>query len=136
MRRFALLILPLALAACQRQAENAAPAPVNTPAMAPVAPAPVAPAPTTAEPEAVTPAPAAKPTPEKPPAMPPKASLPATPPKAGADYHSDLNLTGTEPFWGVQIRKDRITLSRPDHPDITAPNPGVSVSGETASWSG
>jgi uncharacterized membrane protein len=128
--RLALFLVPLALAACQRQAQNAAPAPVNAPVVAP----PVAPAPASVEPEAVTPAPAAKPSPEKPPAMPPKASLPATPPKAAADYHSDLNLTGTEPFWGVQIRKDRITLSRPDHPDITAPNPGVSVSGETASW--
>jgi len=65
---------------------------------------------------------------------PPKADLPATPPKAEADYGADLNLTGTEPFWGVQIRKDRITLTRPDHPDVTVPNPGVSISGETASW--
>ncbi|MGE5502049.1 MAG: COG3650 family protein [Ignavibacteriales bacterium] len=128
MRRLALFLVPLTLAACQRQAQNAAPAP------APVAPAPVASAPATAEPVATPAAPAAKPSPEKPPAMPPKADLPATPPKAAADYRSDLNLTGTEPFWGVQIRKDRITLSRPDHPDISAPNPGPKVSGETARW--
>lgn len=118
MRRLALILVPLTLAACQPQARNAPPASVS----APVAPEPVA-----VEP-------AAKPSSEKPPAMPPKASLPATPPKAAADYQSDLNLTGTEPFWGVQIRKDRITLTRPDHPDVTMPNPGVSVSGETASW--
>jgi uncharacterized membrane protein len=115
-RRFALLILPLALVACQRQAQNAAPAPVYPP---------VEPAPATAGP-AAPPAPTvAGPTPEKP---------SATPPKAQADYRSDLNLTGTEPFWGVQIRKERITLQRPDHPDITTRNPGVAVSGETASW--
>ena len=133
MRRFALLLLPLALAACQRQAQNTAPAPTPAPAQI-VLPAPtpdVAEGPVATTPE---PAPAAKPPAKKAPAMPPKASLPATPPKAAADYESDLNLTGTEPFWGVQIRKDRITLSRPDHPDISSPNPGVSISGETASW--
>ena len=65
---------------------------------------------------------------------PPKADLPATPPKAEADYRADLNLTGTEPFWGVQIRQDRITLTRPDHPDISTRNPGVSIRGETATW--
>ena len=67
--------------------------------------------------------------------MPPKKpDLPATPPKAAEDYQGDLNLTGTEPFWGVQIRKGQITLSRPDHPDVAAPNPGPSINGGTATW--
>jgi len=129
MRRLALILVPLTLAACQPQAQNTAPAavPASVPAAEPAAPAPIAPEPVAVEP-------AAKPLPEKPPTMPPKASLPATPPKAADDYRGDLNLTGTEPFWGVQIRKDRITLTRPDHPDVTVPNPGVSVSGEAASW--
>jgi uncharacterized membrane protein len=128
MRRLALLMIATGLAACQPHAQNATvpdamPEPVEAPPVAPAAPV--------AEPD---PAPAAKPPAEKAPAMPPKASLPATPPKAEADYRSDLNLTGTEPFWGVQIRKDRITLTRPDHPDISTRNPGVEISGETASW--
>lgn len=121
MRRPALLLISSVLAACHPQAQNTtAPAALPAPIVAPAAP--------------VT-EPAAKPPAEKAPAMPPpKADLPANPPKAEADYRADLNLTGTEPFWGVQIRKDRITLTRPDHPDISTRNPGVSISGETASW--
>ena len=127
MRRLALLLISSALTACHPQAQNTA-----TPA---ALPAPVAAAAPTVEPAAAPTVPTTKPPAEKAPAMPPpKADLPATPPKAEADYGADLNLTGTEPFWGVQIRKDRITLTRPDHPDVTVPNPGVSISGETASW--
>jgi uncharacterized membrane protein len=121
MRRLALLLIPPALCACHPQARNTAP--VTLPAAV------------QAQPVAPVVEPAAPPPAEKAPAMPPpKTDLPATPPKAEADYRSDLNLTGTEPFWGVQIRKDRITLTRPDHPDISTRNPGVSISGETASW--
>jgi uncharacterized membrane protein len=127
MRRLALFLVPLALTACQRQAQNAPPATAPVQATTPEL-MPIAPPASTAEPAPATPAPKATP------AMPPKPDLPVTPPKAAEDFKGDLNLTGTEPFWGVQIRKDRITLSRPDHPDISAPNPGPSVSGETASW--
>lgn len=125
MRRLALLMITTALSACQPQAHNTV-APDALPAPMPAAPA-----------TPVIPAPAASATPpaEKAPAMPsPKAELPAAPPKAQADYRADLNLTGTEPFWGVQIRKDRITLQRPDHPDVTTRNPGVSINGEVATW--
>jgi len=131
MRRLALLIVATALAACQPKAQDSVPASLPAPVQA----APVAPSEPVVEPAAAPAVPAARPPAEKAPAMqPPKATLPATPPKADADYRSDLNLTGTEPFWGVQIRQDRITLQRPDHPDISTRNPGVSIDGETASW--
>jgi len=135
MRRLALLSISTALAAChpqQQAAPGVSPPNAQVETSAATSAASPAGAATPVQPDA--PAPAPKPPAEKPPAMPPKASLPATPPKAAADYRSDLNLTGTEPFWGVQIRQDKITLTRPDHPDITAPNPGPRVSGETASW--
>lgn len=93
--RLALFLVPLALVACQRQAQNAAPA------RAPAARR----------------APSAQPPPDK-----------------ANEYAADLNLTGTEPFWGVKIRKDKITLSRPDHPDLVAANTGAEVSGKTATW--
>lgn len=115
MRKLAAFLVPLALAACQKEAQNAAPAPL--PAQVPAAPAASAPV----TPEAPPPAPT--PEPEKP-----------TPPKARPGYDADLNLVGTEPFWGVQIREGRITLQRPDHPDITVPNPGPSISGGAARW--
>lgn len=62
------------------------------------------------------------------------ASMPATPPKAGRDYHSDLRLTGTEPFWGVHITSGQIKLMRPDHADITVTNAGPTINGEVAVW--
>jgi uncharacterized membrane protein len=62
------------------------------------------------------------------------ADAPASAPP-GPDFSGDFNLVGTEPFWGGRIRADGLTLSRAGQPDVTAPNPGVKVEGQVASWS-
>jgi uncharacterized membrane protein len=83
-------------------------------------------------------------TPEAPAAPAPAANTPATPPAPAApalsqaeiDYRSTLRLTGTEPFWGVQIKANQITMQRPDYADMTVINPGPAISGDTATWTG
>ncbi|MDB5455989.1 MAG: hypothetical protein JWP92_1574 [Caulobacter sp.] len=66
------------------------------------------------------------------PAAPP-ADAPASAP-TGPDFSGDFDLIGTEPFWGVKIRADRLTLSRAGQADVAAANPGPKVEGETAVW--
>jgi len=129
MRRFALAATAALLSACQPQVANNAV--TADPADAPLVPAPVTNT-------VITPGadPAATPAVETPQPVPTKtpASLPAVPPKAAADYRSDLRLTGTEPFWGVQITAKQIKLERPDHPAVTVANTGPEINGEVASW--
>lgn len=64
---------------------------------------------------------------------PPPADAPAA---TGPDYAGDFDLVGTEPFWGVKIRETAITLSRPDRPEASQPNPGARVEGEQGVWRG
>lgn len=49
------------------------------------------------------------------------------------DYRSEMRLTGTEPFWGVRIG-DKITLQRPDYPDLVVANAGPTINGDVAVW--
>lgn len=49
------------------------------------------------------------------------------------DYRAGMRLTGTEPFWGVRIG-DKITLQRPDHPDLVVANAGPTINGDVAVW--
>jgi len=51
-------------------------------------------------------------------------AAPAPPPALPAAFAGDIDAVGTEPFWSVSIRKDALTLSRPDDPDVAAA-PGV-----------
>lgn len=53
---------------------------------------------------------------------------------ASGDFAGDLNAIGTEPFWGVAIRTDHITLSRPGEEDIQGSNAGAKISGDSATW--
>ncbi len=66
---------------------------------------------------------------------PPPADAPPEPPKPKV-FSGDLDARGTEPFWAVSIRADKITLTRPD-PDkpVAAANPGVVEDGRNAVWS-
>lgn len=76
---------------------------------------------------APAPAPADAPaTPATPPAPAPAALAPA--------FQGDLDLRGTEPFWALEIRAGGLKLSRPDHSDVTAPNPGGQMAGDKANW--
>ena len=65
----------------------------------------------------------------------PPADAPAqTEVPATATWSSDFDLTGTEPFWGLQIRAAGLTLTRPDSPPLSAANPGPSSEGPTGVW--
>lgn len=90
---------------------------------------PQAPDGSTAAPPADAPPPAAGPTEAQ------AEATVITPAKATpAPFAGDLNALGTEPFWSVQIRGDQVKLSRPDHEDVMAPNPGPEVKGGQAVW--
>ena len=52
------------------------------------------------------------------------------------DFSGDFDLKGTEPFWALTIRSDRLTLSRPDAEDFAAPNNGPQIDGPTGMWDG
>ncbi|MGR4862667.1 COG3650 family protein [Caulobacter sp. LARHSG274] len=56
----------------------------------------------------------------------------ATPP--GPDYSGDFDLVGTEPFWGGKIRRQGLSLTRPDEPEVAADNPGARVEGDIGVW--
>lgn len=45
-----------------------------------------------------------------------------------------LRLTGTEPFWGVDITRDAMVYGGVDRPTQRAANPGPVVQGTTAVW--
>jgi uncharacterized membrane protein len=125
MRRLALLTATALLAACQPAPENdvAANLAINdeVPNMATV---------NTISPPAentpVTNTPVTN-TPDETPTPPP-------PSKAQTDYRSAMRLTGTEPFWGVNISSGQIKMMRPDYADMTVTNPGPSINGDVAVW--
>jgi uncharacterized membrane protein len=66
----------------------------------------------------------------------PPADAPATAGSAEAPngWSGGYDLTGTEPFWSVQIRSDTLSLTRPDQPAVTVANPGVVEDGQAATW--
>lgn len=78
--------------------------------------------------------------PAQPPADAP-AEADASEPEEPADetddtFAGDIDARGTEPFWALEIRADRITLTRPDpEPPVSAPNPGRVETGSEAVWS-
>ena len=53
---------------------------------------------------------------------------------ATGDFSGDLNALGTEPFWGVSIRAEHVTLSRPGEEDIQGSNAGPKIEGGSATW--
>ncbi|MDP3852956.1 hypothetical protein [Phenylobacterium sp.] len=77
------------------------------------------------------------------PAPPPAdaADVPAPPeepeePETPKEFTGDIDARGTEPFWAVQIRADKIALTRPDpEPAVVAANPGANDDGQKAVWS-
>lgn len=48
----------------------------------------------------------------------------------GPDYSGDFDAVGTEPFWAIKVRAGGVTLTRPDHPDVTTVNTGPRIDGE------
>ena len=52
----------------------------------------------------------------------------------GVDLARPVRALGTEPFWSVDISGSTLTFARPDYPTRTAPNPGPSMSGSSATY--
>lgn len=52
----------------------------------------------------------------------------------GVDLAGDVNLLGTEPFWGVEMTGGRIRIAGVDRPEMTAPRTSPAVQGTTATW--
>lgn len=59
------------------------------------------------------------------------ASAPAV---SGPDWFAPIDLTGTEPFWAMKIRRDGLALEGVDRPKLVAPNPGPASSQTRATW--
>ncbi|HEY9236917.1 MULTISPECIES: COG3650 family protein [Phenylobacterium] len=74
--------------------------------------------------------------PAKPPAdAPAPQTSPATAPELPEAFRGDLDVLGTEPFWGVQIRETQISYSTPEPSDTaTGPNKGGVMQGASAVW--
>ena len=53
---------------------------------------------------------------------------------AAALTAGDFDAVGTEPFWAVQVRKDSLTLSRPDHAELKVPAPPSEARGGGLVW--
>lgn len=52
------------------------------------------------------------------------------------EFTGDLNATGTEPFWNLEIRAGGLKFTRPEPAAaVTAANPGVQETGAEAVWS-
>lgn len=65
------------------------------------------------------------------PAAPP-ADAPA--PTPANDFSGPITVLGTEPFWSVKIDGTRLTLTRPDQPELAATAPGAAISAGQAAW--
>ena len=46
----------------------------------------------------------------------------------------DFEAVGTEPFWAVQVRKDSLSLSRPDHAEVKVAAPRPEARGGGFVW--
>ena len=127
----------LALAGCQKDAPpKDAGLKIAPPGAAPAVPAP---APIAVVPPAASPDPVAVPPPTVTAATPPPAPAPIAPvaaskPPAASPFDGAFDLVGTEPFWNMKVRPGGLTLSRPSHADLTAPNPGVTELGRSGLW--
>lgn len=65
----------------------------------------------------------------------PAPTTPATAPELPDAFKGDLDVLGTEPFWGLQIRETQISFSTPEPSDSAAgPNKGGVMQGDTAVW--
>lgn len=62
------------------------------------------------------------------------APAPASLQSPAAAFDGDFKLIGAEPFWGVDIKADQLTLSRPDAANLVAPRPSPVMDGPSAVW--
>lgn len=73
--------------------------------------------------------------PAAPPADAPPPAAAAAPAPAAMDISQPITARGTEPFWALVIEGGtRMTLKRPDRPDLAAEAPGAALSPGRAVW--
>lgn len=66
---------------------------------------------------------------------PPPADAPKAAPPATMDISQPITARGNEPFWALTIENGtKLTLKRPDRPDLTAEAPGAAIEGGRAVW--
>jgi len=53
-----------------------------------------------------------------------------------ADFARPINALGTEPFWALKIRPEGLSFSEPEQPDRNERNPGLTLEGDKAVWTG
>lgn len=66
---------------------------------------------------------------------PPPADAPKMPAGSTMDISQPITARGTEPFWAVTIENGtKLTLTRPDRPDLVAEAPGAAIDKGRAIW--
>ena len=66
----------------------------------------------------------------------PEPAPPAPPTVTVSDFSKAMDARGTEPFWALSIRGTTLTLTRPNHPLLTATAPGAVIQPNQAAWTG
>lgn len=64
------------------------------------------------------------------------APAPVEPPPAlsGVDLSQPVRLTGTEPFWGIELTGSELVYSGVDRPEQRAPQPKITIQGTVATF--
>ena len=66
---------------------------------------------------------------------PPPADAPRTAAASSVDISRPITARGNEPFWALTIEDGmKLTLKRPDHPDLSAAAPGAAIENGRAVW--
>jgi uncharacterized membrane protein len=71
-----------------------------------------------------------------PPADAPAQPPPAAPATSASQWAQDINAVGTEPFWGLEIAKDRMILSGPDRQDLVVTHGAPRITETSAVYEG
>lgn len=57
-----------------------------------------------------------------------------TPPDTPSNFAQAFDARGSDPDWGLKIRGQQITFSRPGQPDMAGVAPGALIQDHTATW--
>lgn len=59
----------------------------------------------------------------------------SAPPDTAGNFAQPIDARGIDPAWGLTIRGTRLTLSRPNQPDLAGVAPGAVIQAHAAAWS-
>jgi uncharacterized membrane protein len=57
-----------------------------------------------------------------------------TPPDTVSNFAQPFDARGSDPQWGLKIRGQQITLTRPGQPDLAGTAPGAAIKDHSATW--